>query len=1023
VVLILVVAAPLLGTLVIGQLFGSAVPRGALQKLVQMKPQRSFAPRLSIPTGYHPCAPAVAQGAGSVPRQACGSSDEGSLDLRGLADAGNSIDPDLLQASALAAIIWPDGTNDQALGDAIVRLQKALRLSPVRVPLLVDLAAAHMVRAEREQNARDLVAAIDYADEALALEPRNLAANYNSALAKQALGLDEEAERAWDAYLSIDSTSPWAGEARRRKRALITDSPEIHKPVPDASRADVATFVRLDPMEAREYGWQEVLGRWGAALEAGDTAQAASLLGLAEELARALEARPGGDASLADAVRSIRAVKPNRAATMALARAHRAYATGQGSLVALQGRAASNAFDRVIDARPASPVLLQWTTLSRAATKYQTGKVDQAVGDLRRLLAEVDSIRHPALMGRARRTLGAILLRVGGAGRAQYASAAKHFTRAGETHNEGDVLSLAGEAAYEEGDTVGAYQTLYRAQRTLRPYRRSSRLHNQLHGLARCAALDGMPHAALAILDEDLRIAKRLGAPVRVLDALQARARVRFSLGDAHGAELDLDSAYALAPRLPDDDQRQWAKAAMQLASPEGGSSGEMDAAVGSLSGNLLWLVPALNRRAEAHAAARDYATAIRDLETILTGVERRIRGPGDALQGPLLAQARSSFDRLVMLYLHQGRPVHGLRTLERGRLTFAPQRESEAPGEDRLAVPVGHVALEYAMIGDTMLTWAIRGDSLSVVSQRIDRDAFVLAVEQVGAALETTGAPIPTRALRHLYDLLIRPVQGRLGPAMTPLVILPDGEVAGVPFAALMDADRYLIEDHPLRFATTLSDASRLSPPRTRTRPALLVADPAFDAGAYPMLFPLDWARTEVDSLLAFYPSHMVLRGGLATRDAFVSGAQRASVIHYAGHAVFDDARPERSYLVLAGAGATGRLTAEAVSGLRLGGVRLVVLSACRTLRSREGRSGGFVGLSGALLTAGAGGVVGSLWQVSDELTGPLMRQFHAEFQESADPALALRDAQVTMLRSKDHRLNSPAVWAGFRYMGDHRP
>jgi CHAT domain-containing protein len=249
---------------------------------------------------------------------------------------------------------------------------------------------------------------------------------------------------------------------------------------------------------------------------------------------------------------------------------------------------------------------------------------------------------------------------------------------------------------------------------------------------------------------------------------------------------------------------------------------------------------------------------------------------------------------------------------------------------------------------------------------------------------------------------------------------------VAGVPFAALMEGSRYLMEDYPLRFAATLEDAAREAPPRAGTGPALLVADPAFDEGEYPMLFRLDSARAEVDGLLGFYPNYVLLRGDTATRDTFMSSAQSASVIHYAGHAVFDDTRPERSYLVLAGADTTGRLTAEAVRTLRLGGVRLVVLSACRTLRAREGRSGGFAGLSGALLAAEVGGVVGSLWQVSDELTAPLMREFHAQFltRESGDPARALRKAQLAMLNSKDDpRLNSPAAWAGFRYTGALRP
>jgi CHAT domain-containing protein len=134
----------------------------------------------------------------------------------------------------------------------------------------------------------------------------------------------------------------------------------------------------------------------------------------------------------------------------------------------------------------------------------------------------------------------------------------------------------------------------------------------------------------------------------------------------------------------------------------------------------------------------------------------------------------------------------------------------------------------------------------------------------------------------------------------------------------------------------------------------------------------------------------------------------------------VFDDARPERSYLVLArGADGRTRLTADEIEHLDLRGVRLVVLSACQTQRAVGGRAGGFAGLSGAMLAAGAGGVVGSLWRVDDALTRALMTEFHRAYRASPDGSAALRAAQLRLLQSPDPALRSPAAWAGFRYSG----
>jgi hypothetical protein len=85
---------------------------------------------------------------------------------------------------------------------------------------------------------------------------------------------------------------------------------------------------------------------------------------------------------------------------------------------------------------------------------------------------------------------------------------------------------------------------------------------------------------------------------------------------------------------------------------------------------------------------------------------------------------------------------------------------------------------------------------------------------------------------------------------------------------------------------------------------------------------------------------------------------------------------------------------------------VRLVVLSACRAVRPGGGRAEGFAGLSGALLAAGAGGVVGSTGQVDDVTTQALMVAFHRAWRRSGDGAAALREAQLQLLRSPDPTL-----------------
>ncbi|HEV3051952.1 MAG TPA: hypothetical protein VGX50_16710, partial [Longimicrobium sp.] len=624
-ILMLVMVPAVLCGVAISRLSGTRARLEPLQEMARMRPQRAFAARVSIPTSYHDCTaihPPAGDTISTVTRETCGRSDEGNLDLPDLAGAGRSTDPDSLQASALAAMIWPDSMRQEALDDAITRLNRAYRLSARQVPLLVDLSAAHLVRAEWKQTPRDLFEALEYALQALALEPKNAPALYNTALAMQALALDEAADRAWDAYLAVDSTSPWAGDARRRQNSLFTEAAEIPYPGPGASASAVAEFARQHPQEAREYGWNQVLGTWGGAAAGGDSACAASHLQLAARLGRALERRPGGDATLMDAVRAIHQAQSDPASLMVLARAHRAFAAGQEQIPKRNFPAAIELFGRVVRARPHSEVLRQWADLQYIISDNSWAQ-PHGRSRLRALVAGIDSSRHTAFVARVRMVWAKSLIRDGqyDSGRVQLHRADLNFRLAGETEFKAEVWSLQGEVAYELGDTLAAYRSLHRANQLLRKYPRSLRLRNHLTILARPLLRDRMQAAALPVFDEDVMVAKRTGFATAIVDAFQQRARARTTVGDFRGADRDLDSAAAWSAKLEGDEGRwEWAISVIRMGRPDTIKADVRDSAVAVLAQNPPWLVPALQWRAGLHVRAGDLEAATRDVEGIIQG-------------------------------------------------------------------------------------------------------------------------------------------------------------------------------------------------------------------------------------------------------------------------------------------------------------------------------------------------------------------------------------------------------------------
>jgi tetratricopeptide (TPR) repeat protein/CHAT domain-containing protein len=95
------------------------------------------------------------------------------------------------------------------------------------------------------------------------------------------------------------------------------------------------------------------------------------------------------------------------------------------------------------------------------------------------------------------------------------------------------------------------------------------------------------------------------------------------------------------------------------------------------------------------------------------------------------------------------------------------------------------------------------------------------------------------------------------------------------------------------------------------------------------------------------------------------------------------------------------GILTAEAIAGLPLQDLELVVLSACETGLGLVGGGEGVFGLQRAFHLAGAHNVVASLWKVDDQATAALMAIFYNQlWRQNKPPIEALRTAQLTLYR-----------------------
>ena len=127
----------------------------------------------------------------------------------------------------------------------------------------------------------------------------------------------------------------------------------------------------------------------------------------------------------------------------------------------------------------------------------------------------------------------------------------------------------------------------------------------------------------------------------------------------------------------------------------------------------------------------------------------------------------------------------------------------------------------------------------------------------------------------------------------------------------------------------------------------------------------------------------------------------------------------PARSRLLLAAdAGDSGALYLRDLPWRDLRAA-LVVLAACRSAAGTVSRTEGALSLSRPFLAAGVPNVVGSLWDVDDEVSRTFFVAFHRSLLAGADPARALHSAQLLLLHSGDPTLAHPSTWAGFVSIG----
>ena len=334
--------------------------------------------------------------------------------------------------------------------------------------------------------------------------------------------------------------------------------------------------------------------------------------------------------------------------------------------------------------------------------------------------------------------------------------------------------------------------------------------------------------------------------------------------------------------------------------------------------------------------------------------------------------------------------------------------KESRALMQDLKELGSGTVAL-YTIVGKDKYRVILITPDVSIVEEvAITAEALGDKVRSFREALQAPrGDPLPQA--QAMYDILVRPVAKHLKDIRAETLMWSlDGPLRYLPFAALHDKEKYLVESYRNTVFTPASLARLKDAPREKWRVLGLgvsKAQPGFPA--------LPAVPAELRGIIRQEnekPPAGVLGGKRILDEEFTlktmqRGLQEEfTVLHIASHFHLQRGTEADSFLLL-GDGSRLTLSELGVYQNPFGGIDLVTLSACGTAVGHAEATGREVESFGVLAQElGAKAVIASLWNVPDESTSQLMQEFYRlrAAQPKRPKAEALRLAQLTLLKAR---------------------
>jgi CHAT domain-containing protein len=616
-----------------------------------------------------------------------------------------------------------------------------------------------------------------------------------------------------------------------------------------------------------------------------------------------------------------------------------------------------------------------------------------------------------------------------------------------------------------------AYRTIGRYDKALALYQQATQQSQKLGeqvslgftlvGTASTLLAQNQPAQAQALLQTALKIQRTAGARRGQIYALRSLSQLAHQTGDQPESLTHLQQALKLSQELglPLEEGLIWQDLGQtQLAAqqyPAAQASAQKAIALAQTSHDRTTEAKALTTLGAARLATQQAPAAEAPLQQAIALWESTRPGLTDRDKVSLAETQGLTYRLLQRSLVAQNKSDQALEIAERGRGRAFVELFASRIGATgaKLAIPnrqaIQTIAREqnatlvqYSLVGDRELyIWVVKptgqisfhAQTLPAnLPQMVEATRNKLGNRSRAAIRKVATQPVaasPNGDLKLLHQILIAPIAADLPQdANQPVIIVPQGALFMVPFAALEDAQgKVLIEQHTIAVAPALQSLE-LSHKITQNRTAsqkqltpqgkLIVGNPTMPSLADFTLNPLPGAEQEAKTIAQLLTTQPLI-GDAATKSAVTQRMQTAQVIHLATHGLLDTFRGDvpGAVVLAAGRDKDGLLTAGEIAAMKLT-ADLMVLSACSTGKG-DITGDGVIGLSRAIALAGVPSVIVSLWDVDDASTAQLMTEFYRNWQErKLNKAQALRQAMLTTRQS----FRDPWNWAAFNLIGESK-